>query len=349
MTRASTGVFGVFGAAVALSLIACACTRAAVRASPPSVYVITGASSGFGRGVALSLAAEHASVVLVARRAEVLRDVADQVAALGGSAVVAPADVTDPRALEAVSKIAIARFGRIDVWINDAGVGAVGRFDQIPVEDQARVVDVNLKGVIFGSAAALQVFRHQGFGTLINIGSIDSEVPLAYQATYAATKAAVLSLGRSLNEELRLSGQHSVRVSTVLPWASDTPWWLHAANYTGRVPAMIGIDPPDPVVKAIVRTAKRPREEVLVGWKSRSAYWAHRLAPDLTERTAANIAHRVQMVDAPPSPATSGAVFTPKSEGHEVEGAWRDAIREGPDLCRGNAGSKCTAPGPNGK
>jgi hypothetical protein len=77
---------------------------------------------------------------------------------------------------------------------------------------------------------------------------------------------------------------------------------------------MIGIDPPDPVVQAIVRTAKRPREEVLVGWKSRSAYWAHRLAPDLTERTAANITHRVQMVDAPPSPATSGAVFTPKSE-----------------------------------
>lgn len=188
MSRASTGLFGVLGAAVTLSLIACACTRAALRASPPSVYVITGASSGFGRGVALNLAAEHASIVLVARRAEVLRNVADQVAALGGSAVVAPADVTDPRAIEAISKIAIARFGRIDVWINDAGVGAVGRFDQIPVEDQARVVDVNLKGVIFGSAAALQVFRHQGFGTLINIGSIDSEVPLAYQATYAATK-----------------------------------------------------------------------------------------------------------------------------------------------------------------
>jgi short-subunit dehydrogenase len=87
-----------------------------------------------------------------------------------------------------------------------AGVGAIGKFWDIPVEDYSRLVDTNLKGVIYGSHAALRRFTAQGYGTLVNMGSIDSQVPLAYQATYSSSKAAVLALGRSINEELRHSG-----------------------------------------------------------------------------------------------------------------------------------------------
>lgn len=98
--------------------------------------------------------------------------------------------------------------------------------------DHARLVDVNLNGVIYGSHAALRRFKTQGFGTLVNIGSVETEVPLAYQASYAASKAAVLSLSRALNEELRLSGINTIKVATILPWATDTPFFEHAANYT---------------------------------------------------------------------------------------------------------------------
>src|SRR5690606_25831560 len=126
--------------------------------------------------------------------------------------------------------------GGIDIWINNVGIGALGYFWDIPVWDHARVIDVNLKGLVYGAHAAMQHFVERGEGVLVNIGSIDSEVPLALQNTYAATKSAVLSLGRSLNEELRLTEKRDIKVATIMPWAVDTPWWIHAANYTGHKP-----------------------------------------------------------------------------------------------------------------
>lgn len=102
--------------------------------------------------------------------------------------------------------------------MNIAGVGANGRFWDVPVADPSRIVDVNLKGVIYGSQAALRRFLAQGSGVLVNMGSVESEIPLAYHATYAATKAGVLSLGRSLNEEIRHAGRAgTIKVATVMP------------------------------------------------------------------------------------------------------------------------------------
>ena len=173
--------------------------------------VITGASSGMGRGTALKLASMGACVVILARREELLQEVAAQARASGGKAVVVPGDVSDPSDIQRLLQAALEPTGRIDVWINNVGVGALGPFWDIPVEDHARVIDVNLKGLVYGAHAAVRQFRQQGFGTLVNIGSIDSEVPLAYQACYSATKAGVLSLGRALNEELRLDGQERIK------------------------------------------------------------------------------------------------------------------------------------------
>ena len=119
-------------------------------------YVVTGASSGFGRGVALKLGTLRANVVLAARRTAVLEEVAAQVRSAGGNALVVTTDVANPADVERLGAEAVARFGRIDVWINNAGVGAIGPFDQIPLADHARVIDVNLKGVIYGSHVALR-------------------------------------------------------------------------------------------------------------------------------------------------------------------------------------------------
>ncbi|MDB5746417.1 MAG: family NAD(P)-dependent oxidoreductase [Massilia sp.] len=283
-------------------------------------YVVTGASSGFGRGVALKLGAMRANVVLAARRTAVLDEVAAQVAAAGGTPLVVTTDVARPDDVRRLAEATVARFGRIDVWINNAGVGAIGRFDTVPMEDHARIVDVNLKGVIYGSHVALRQFRKQGQGTLVNIGSVESAVPLAYHASYASTKAAVLSLGRALREELRLSNQPGIRITTVLPWAADTPFFNHAANYTGRAPRMALMDDPGKVVDIIVRASVYPREEVPAGWKARGGYWSHRIAPDAAERISANVAHAEQFEKAGPAPDGSNAVHQPMPAGPGTTG-----------------------------
>jgi short-subunit dehydrogenase len=288
-------------------------------------YVITGASSGFGRGVALRLAALKANVVLAARRTDVLNEVARQATAAGGTPLVVTTDVSNAQDMQKLAAAAVQRFGRIDVWINNAGIGAIGAFDTIPVEDHARVIDVNLKGVIYGSHMALQQFRKQRAGILVNVGSVESEVPMAYHASYSASKAGVLSLGRVLNEELRLSGMRGpIEVATVMPWATDTPFFEHAANYTGRTTREPAMDPPEKVVEYIVYASVHPSEEVPTGWKARGAIWSHHIAPDITEHVSANIAHKSQMENAPAGqPPTKGSLYQPMPGGTGVDGGVR--------------------------
>lgn len=286
-------------------------------------YVVTGASSGLGRGVALELASYGANVVLAARRTEALDRVAAEVRAAGGQPLVVTADVSGPDQVQRLAAAAVERFGRIDVWINNAAVGAIGRFEDIPIEDHARVVDVNLKGVIYGSHAALRQFRRQGFGTLVNVASVEGRVPLAYHASYAATKHAVLGLGAALNEELRLGGMDAIKVAAVLPWAVDTPFWDHTANYTGGTPRMYAMDGAQEVVDAIVWVSVRPRQEYAVGWKARGAVLGAQVWPGLTERIAAGVVHRAQIETAPPAPATAGSLHEPARRGAAVEGGAR--------------------------
>ena len=305
----------VFPLLPALALGGCATTLSAdeQQSVAGKTYVITGASSGFGRGVSLKLAAMKANVVLAARRTEVLNQVAQEAQAAGGTPLVVTTDVSNLQDMRRLMDATLQRFGRVDVWINDAGVGAIGVFD------------ANLKGVIYGSHFALRQFRRQGYGVLINLGSIESEVPLAYHASYGATKAAILGLDRALNEELRLTGVGDrIKVSTIMPFGTDTPFFDHAANYTGRTAREPMRDPPEKVVDYIVYASVHPREEVLTGWKARSAYWSHRIAPDLTEYINGNVSQTSQMEHAPPTqPPTSGSLHQPMQSGTTVNGGVR--------------------------
>lgn len=290
-------------------------------------FVVTGASSGFGRGVAIKLASHGANIVLAARRTDVLEEVASAVRAAGGTPLVVTTDVGRPEDVERLARATIARFGRIDVWINNAGVGAIGRFESIPVADHARVIDVNVNGVIYGSHAALRQFRLQGHGTLVNVASVEGEVPLAYHASYSASKHAVVGLGSALHQELRLAGIKTIKVVTVLPWAADTPFFQHTANYSGGTPRMVAMDDPQKVVDAIVWASIHPRKRMAVGWKAKGAVTAHQLVPGLTEHVAANITHRVQIETAPPAPPTSGTLHRPMQAGATVDGGVRQRMK----------------------
>lgn len=304
------------------------------------VYVVTGASSGFGRGIAEQLGRHRASVVLAARRADALEEVATAVRANGGTALVVPTDVSDAAAMERLSAATLTRFGRIDVWINNAGIGAIGRFEEIPVADQARIVDVNLKGVIYGSHLAIRQFKRQGHGILINLGSVESRVPLAYHATYAATKHAILGLDQALAQELRLAGAKRIKVVTIMPWAADTNYWQHSGNYSGRTPRMILMDDAQKVANAIVWASVHPRKKFAVGPKAKLATFGHRLAPGLTEHIAAHVAHKVQMQDPPPAADTSGAIFEPLPGTTSVSGENRTRIKGEKERARGGDPSR---------
>lgn len=288
--------------------------------------VVLGASSGFGRGTAIKLGELGVNVVVAARRKTALDSVVLQIEAAGGQALAVSADISDPKQVATLASDAAARFGTIDVWINNVGVGALGFFWDIPIEDHARVIDVNLKGLIYGAHAALSRFRVQGYGTLVNVGSIDSEVPLAYQASYAASKAGVLSLSRSLSEELRLSGSEQIKVATIMPWAVDTPWWLHAANYSGHAPRMAAMDDPELVVDAILHACVDPNEEMPVGWKARASNISHHIFPDLTERLSADIADR-EVKKAQPVAHTSGAIHNPMVGTEKIDGGIRARMK----------------------
>lgn len=188
-------------------------------------YVIIGASSGFGRGMAEELGLYGANVVIAARRSDLLNEVADKIRSAGGKALVVEMDISKREDVERLTSSAVKEFGKIDVWVNMVGVGAIGRFWEIPIDDQVRIIDVNFKGLLYGTYSAVQQFKKQGHGVLINTGSVDSETPLAYQTIYSGTKAAVRSMGLALAQELRLNGLKKIKVVTVEPWAVDTPWW----------------------------------------------------------------------------------------------------------------------------
>jgi short-subunit dehydrogenase len=327
---------GLLALLLALTLGACASlgphrlSTAENRQLAGRTYVVVGASSGFGRGTAVRLGHGGANVVLAARRAEVLEEVAAEVRRGGGQALVVPTDVGRPEQVEALATAATQRFGRIDVWMNIAGVGALGRFWDIPVADYSRMIDTNLKGVVYGTHAALRRFVPQGFGHVVNMSSVEGEVPLAYHTVYAATKAGVLSIGRSLNQELRHAGVgRRVTVSTVMPYANDTPFFGHQANYTGHAHRMILLDDPRIVANALVWVSLNPREELPVGWKAQGAVTAHRIVPDLVERVSANI-HRAEIAKGTPVPPTTGAVHQPlpRGDGRGVEGGVRQRMKQ---------------------
>jgi NADP-dependent 3-hydroxy acid dehydrogenase YdfG len=182
------------------------------------VIAITGASSGIGEATALLLAERGAKVVLGARGSERLKLLADRIAAGGGEAAYAPTDVKRRESLSKLVALAIEHYGKLDVLVSNAGVAPISLLDEIRVEDWEEMIDVNLKGVLHGIAAALPVFRRQGFGHFVNVISTAGIQITPTMAVYAATKNAV----RTVTEGLRLEAGDKLRVTGISPGFVNT-------------------------------------------------------------------------------------------------------------------------------
>lgn len=290
-------------------------------ASP--VVVITGASSGLGRGTSLEFAKRHARLVLVARSASTLHDVAAECTAKGARDVVTVAgDTADRETSARAVDTAIARHGRLDLWINAAAVSSYGVFWEQPPAEFERILDVDIHGYANGSRSALRVMLRQRSGTIINVASILGEVPQPYTAAYSMSKAAVIALGRSLRSELSLA-KSPVHVVTVLPPTLDTPIFQHAGNRTGRaLQALPPVYPPTDAVKQIVAAWKRPgTPERTVSGAGRAMVRRHRRHPQAVEAAIARQTEIGQFRKAPAAP-TSGNLDRPSGAPLGVTGGW---------------------------
>ncbi len=260
---------------------AAASTATSATALPAdAVVVITGASSGIGHATALAFARRGVRLVLAARSGDTLAPVALACCAVGGRALGIPTDVTDPAAVQALADKAVRHFGRIDVWVNAVGVGAIGRFDEVPLAAHRRVIEANLLGHLYGAHAALARFRQQGRGLLVNLISVGGWLPTPYAAAYAASKSGARALSESLRAEV--SDLPDVHVCDVAPTFVDSPGLSHGANYTGR-----RINPPLPMVdpRAVAQAvlaladAPRPRAVTFLGAGTLAGRVAHAVAP----------------------------------------------------------------------
>lgn len=283
--------------------------------------VITGASSGVGRAIAVELASRGCKLALAARREAALQQVMEECAALGSEVFFLPMDVKDAHDHQHLAYETIRQVGRIDVWINNAGVLAAGAFDEIPFEVNEDVVRTNLLGFMHGAHAVLPHFKQQGYGILINNISVGGWFPTPFMSAYSASKFGLRGFFESLKGELR--DYPGIRICDLYPAFLDTPGIQHAANFTGKVlrPAPPVYDPRK-VANAVVRLIERPRSKQAIGLAAVGLRLAHAVFPTLSRNVTAAVIQKY-LSNAEPIEPSSGNVLRTVEYGTSIDGNWR--------------------------
>ncbi|MBD3002960.1 MULTISPECIES: SDR family oxidoreductase [unclassified Streptomyces] len=222
------------------------------------VVAITGASSGIGEATALLLAERGARVVLAARRSDRIEALAARIAGAGGEAVAVVTDVKRRADLSRLVATARDRYGRLDVLVSNAGISPISALDDLRVEDWEAMVDVNVKGVLYGIAEALPVFREQGSGHFVHTLSTAGLSIVPTMSVYAGTKNAV----RAISEGLRQEAGETLRVTTVSPGFTRTELAGSITDPDARSAIEDGMDkiamPPEAIARAIAFAIEQP-------------------------------------------------------------------------------------------
>lgn len=285
------------------------------------VIVVTGASSGIGLCTALLAAERGAKVVLIARSAQTLEDIVQAIGADGGVAHAVVADVSDRDAINAALSDILTLHGRIDTWVNNAGVAIYARLDEASDEDNRRLFDINFWGVVNGSLAALPALKASK-GVLVNVGSEVSEAVVPLQGMYSASKHAVKGFTDALRVEQERVDEQPLSIVLIQPTAVNTPYPQHARNYLPNEPKLPSplIDPRR-VAEAILEAAENGGRDIKVGAMAHIDTAMSKLLPALGDRMAAMQAKRQQRDEPPRNPA--GTLHAP-GEGGQIYGQGRE-------------------------
>jgi short-subunit dehydrogenase len=266
------------------------------------VIVITGASSGIGLATAILAAERGATVVLAARSEDTLSDIVEQIKNEGGEAIFAPCDVTDLQQVQQVVETTVRQFGRIDTWINNAGVSIYGRLEEVSPDDCRQLFETNFWGIYNGSMAVLPHLRING-GALINLGSEVSESVVPLQGMYSASKHAVKGFTDALRIEVEVIDQAPISITLIQPTATNTPFPQHAKNYMPQEPKLpTPLDDPQDVAEAILSAAENPTRSKKVGAMSKINTATAKLFPKLADKIAAKQAGRQHYDESPRDP-----------------------------------------------
>jgi len=257
------------------------------------VVVITGASSGIGRATALRLAAKGAKVVVSARRDEALDDLVEEIKLAGGEATSIPADVSIYSEVETLAEGALAAYGRIDTWVNNAGVLLVGEFEKTGLEEARRLFDVNFWGELHGCKVVLPVMRRQGGGTIVNVTSMTARRPLPLMSIYSSSKAALNGLSDAIRTEIKGTG---INLSVVMPASTDTPLYEHARTKEGVSPRPAPpIYPPSEVARAIEMCATSKKRDVIAGPAGIVFHVGNFFIPSVLDKLLAAVGRKVEL------------------------------------------------------
>lgn len=283
------------------------------------VVLVVGASSGIGRVTARACAARGDSVVLASRSEQGLRE-AEKECEGALATLVVPTDVSDAASVDALFDVAVDRFGRVDAVVHSVTVLAYGRFEDVPADVFDQVVATTFTGTANVSRAALRVFKEQGGGSLVLVGSLLGRIAAPYMSSYVAAKWAVHGLARVLYIEARETP--GVTVSMVAPGAVDTPVYQQAGSYYGRgghPPPPV--DPPERVAKAILEAMDKPKRHASVGMANWAAAFGFRVLPAVYDALVLPLMRLtgISRREVPPNP---GNVVRPNPGLEAPTGGW---------------------------
>jgi short-subunit dehydrogenase len=275
------------------------------------VMVITGATSGIGLTTARMAADQGAKLVLAARNGDALDTLASELRRKGSQVCTVTADVGVPADVERIGQTAMERFGRIDTWVNNAGISIFGRNEDVPVEDMQRLFQTNYWGVVHGSLEAVKHMKTRGGGAIINLGSELSERSVPLQGMYAASKHAVKAFTDALRMELEKE-KAPLSLTLIKPAAIDTMFAVHARNYMDKEPALPApIYAPEVVANAILYAAQQPKRDVFVGGAAKAISSSGFAAPRVMDKFMNASMFKQQQSDLPSSPNRRDALYEP--------------------------------------
>ncbi len=249
------------------------------RSLKDSVVVITGASSGIGKELAIQLAQRQTRLILNARREERLRKLATEIEAQGSSVACVIGDITDRETQESIRDVATSKFNRMDVLVNNAGVGAIGRFEQASEERMRKIMELNFFAPVELTRRSLPLLRESSAGIVVNVSSVLGHRAVPLKSEYCASKFAIHGWSDSLRAELAKDG---IDVLLVSPSTTDSEFFDSVLeDASGKNPKLGTPMPPDVVARKTIRAIERGKSEIILSAGGKALVWLDRICPPL--------------------------------------------------------------------